>query len=83
MPLWKEDLLRLTQLEENNQSQRIQPNACFSSYNNQNVQNQNYDCQIQHFMSNVRALEMQMTQHMCINASLTTQLAMQLQQSML
>jgi hypothetical protein len=34
-------------------------------------------------MSNVRALEMQMTQHMCINTSLATQLAMQLQQSML
>jgi hypothetical protein len=31
----------------------------------------------------VRALEQQLTQHMCISTSLTTQLAMQLQQAML
>ena len=42
---------RITQLEENNQ--RMQSNACFSNYNNQNVQNQNYDCKIQHLMNNV------------------------------
>lgn len=67
---------RLTQLEGNEQNQRMQPSACSDSYNNQNVQNQNYDCQMQHLMSNVRALEMKMTQHMCINTSLTTQLDM-------
>jgi hypothetical protein len=72
---------RITQLEENNQ--RMQPMTCFSSYNNQNVHNQNYDCKMQHLMNNVRALEMQMTQHMCINTSFPTQLAMQLQQFML
>lgn len=52
---------RITQLEEDNQM--MQPNACLSSCNNQNVQNQNYGCQIQHLMSNVRALEMKITQH--------------------
>jgi hypothetical protein len=34
-------------------------------------------------ISNVRALGQQLTQHMCISTTLTTQLAMQLQQAML
>jgi hypothetical protein len=47
------------------------------------ARHQEFNCQLQHLTSNVRALEQQLTQHMCISTSLTTQLAMQRQQAML
>jgi ABC-type nickel/cobalt efflux system permease component RcnA len=47
-------------------------------HQHQYTRHQKYNCQLQHLTSNVRALEQQLTKHMCISTTLTTQLAMQL-----
>ncbi|CAC5400931.1 unnamed protein product [Mytilus coruscus] len=82
---------RLSQLEQSHQStsNTSQTNSnfcnCHQLYNriNTNSHNNNYySCQLQNVMNNVKALEQQLTQHMCINTDLTTQTAIQQQQSM-
>lgn len=81
---------RLTQLEQNQDTPNTRDtNYCQHEYNptqyhqHEYPRHQEFNCQLQHLTSNVRALEQQLTQHMCISTSLTTQLAMQLQQAML
>ncbi|CAC5424815.1 unnamed protein product [Mytilus coruscus] len=77
---------RLSQLERrektssmNNQEQNY-TNTCHA---NNGCNSNNNSCQIQQIMNNVKMLEFQLTQHMCMNTALTTQMAMQLQQSIL
>ncbi|VDI48737.1 Hypothetical predicted protein [Mytilus galloprovincialis] len=77
---------RLSQLEQrdqrsslNNQEQNY-GNTC---HTNNGCSSNNNSCQIQQIMNNVKMLEFQLTQHMCMNTALTTQMAMQLQQSIL
>ena len=81
---------RLTQLEQDQDTPNTRDtNYCQHEYNptqyhqHEYPRHQEFNCQLQHLTSNVRALEQQLTQHMCISTSLTTQLAMQLQQAML
>lgn len=65
----------------NNQDAQSYTNNCHTS-NGCNSRNNN-SCQIQRIMNNVKKLEFQLTQHMCMNTALTTQMAMQLQQIIL
>jgi hypothetical protein len=81
---------RLTQLEQKQDTSNTSDTTyCQHEYNptqyhqHEYPRHQKYNCQLQHLTSNVRALEQQLTQHMCISTTLTTQLAMQLQQAML
>ena len=70
---------RLSQLEQKN---HVVTQQCSTTIHDNIETNNTSNCQIQHIMNNIRALEHQLTQHMCINTALTTQMAMQLQQSM-
>jgi uncharacterized protein (DUF3084 family) len=81
---------RLTQLEQKQDTTNTRDTTyCQHEYNptqyhqHEYPRHQEFNCQLQHLTSNVRALEQQLTQHMCISTTLTTQLAMQLQQAML
>ena len=81
---------RLTQLEQKQDTPNTRDTTyCQHEYNptqyhqHEYPRHQEFNCQLQHLTSNVRALEQQLTQHMCISTTLTTQLAMQLQQAML
>lgn len=76
---------RLTQLEQNISDTAYcrHENNPTQHHQHEYSRHQEYNCQLQHLTNNVRALEQQLTQHMCINTTLTTQLAMQLQQALL